>query len=50
MENLKNEKNFDISLDTGGAIVGLEMGRNVVELMFWKIVLGETEKGGSNED
>lgn len=50
MENFKNEKNFGISLDTGGTIVGLEMGRNVVELTFWKIVLGEAEKGGRNED
>lgn len=50
MENLKNEKNFGISLDTGGTIVGLEMGRNVVELMLWKIVLREAEKGGRNED
>lgn len=50
MENLKNEKNFGVSLDTGGTIVGLEMGRNVVEIMFWKIVLGKAEKRGKNED
>lgn len=37
-------------LDTGGTIVGLEMGRNVVEIMFWKIVLGKAEKRGKNED